>query len=204
MREDFSINDLRTVALDYLQMHLPKVYTYHNAEHSRDVCAALDEFIKIAPVADENILPLQIAGIFHDFGYIEKPYDNESLALPYIKKFAVQFGLAESTVNQAHELIMETVFPYHPHSVEGELLCDADIEYIGRADFIEKALRFRQELAGCGQTFSDREWWSMELQFLQDNTFFTPAVRSLREDGRQRNLQLVQQRLLYLASGKNY
>ena len=113
------------------------------------------------------------------------------LALPFMMKFCKKYGVEENVSHRAGELIMETAFPYHPVSAAGELLCDADIEYIGRVCFFEKAGLFRQEMAALNHIYSDQQWWKLELDFLQNNQFFTAVCREKRSAGRLANIAKV-------------
>ena len=196
MLNDSVIEELQSAALDFLDKHLDKRYTYHNKAHTLEVCNAVKLFAEQTPdLPQETCFALKIAAIFHDFGYLESSFDNEKLVLPYIKKFGSCAGIADSILLAANDMILETAFPYKPFTPAGKLLCDADIEYIGRECFCEQAKLFRRELASDNIVYTEKEWWSFELKFLQENTFFTPICQTLRESGRLRNLEKVRQLL---------
>lgn len=192
MRADFTINALQTEALEYLGTWLESCYTYHNVQHTLEVCNAVAEFGSAAALEPEEYEILRIAAIFHDFGYLSAPEDNEALAWQYMQDFLHRWSLPPELGERANELILETVFPYHPVTALGELLCDADIEYIGRSAFTDRALQFRNELQLLGKCFDDRQWWSMELDFLRQNSFFSPECRRSRTAGRIKNIEEVQ------------
>ena len=185
-------------ALDFLTAGLPEIYTYHNALHTQDVCEALFEITPYLPLPTSEIDALLTAGVFHDFGYLDSYLDNEALALPYMSMFCKKAGIEETVVLRAHELILETRYPYHPVSEAGKLLCDADIEYIGRSFeyFISRADNLRNELANAENLhFSDRQWFAAEVDFLQKNSFFSPVFRELRNAGRVSNLSQLKLKL---------
>ena len=196
MLNDSVIDELQSKALSVLECTLDKHYTYHNAAHTREVCDAVKLFTANSILPSATLTALRIAAIFHDFGYLVRSYDNELLALPYIKDFGREFGIEESVLMEAHDLISETVFPYAPVTPAGMILCDADIEYIGRKDFFVQAELFRQELSAEGVVYTDEQWWSLEVKFLQENCFFTPVCRNLRNSIRMQNLKKAQAYLL--------
>ena len=189
MFDDGTIAELQQSALMFLAENLDKHYTYHNAEHSREVCSAVREFLHYFDTTPENSRALILAAVFHDFGYLVRSQNNEALALPYMQEFGKRFALPEQLLTRANDLILETVYPYAPHTREGMLLCDADIEYIGRSCFFSKAQLFRQELSGENIHFSDRDFMLLEIKFLEENSFFTPVCQKLRSAGRLQNLQ---------------
>ncbi len=191
MAQDLLINTLQREALRYLQDNLNSIYHYHNAEHTLNVCTMIAEFSENCILPENEIAALKIAAIFHDFGYLESAFDNEGLALPFMMEFCKKYGVEEKVSHRAGELIMETAFPYHPVSAAGELLCDADIEYIGRVCFFEKAGLFRQEMSALNHIYSDQQWWKLELDFLQNNQFFSTVCREKRSAGRLANIAKV-------------
>lgn len=195
MINDFVIDKLQDEALSYLGENLDKHYTYHNAEHSLEVCNAVKLFTEKSDLPDFTIAALRIAAIFHDFGYLIRSNENEALAWEYIQEFGSRSNIDRKYLLAAHELILETVYPYKPQTPAGEILCDADIEYIGREGFVEKALLFRRELASEGTVFSDQQWWILELDFLKENTFFSSICKKMRTPGRLSNLEKAREYL---------
>lgn len=196
MLNDSLVDELQIAALSYLAEHLHKRYTYHNADHTLNVCNAVKLFAEKSTLSPGTTLALRIAAVFHDFGYLQQSFDNEKLALPYLKEFGDRFKIDEPILQQSGDLILETTFPYAPVTPAGKLLCDADIEYIGREEFFQQAELFRRELAADNIVYTDKQWWTMEIEFLQTNTFFTPVCQGLRNAGRLSNLQTAGEYLL--------
>lgn len=196
MLNDSVIDKLQDEALSYLAGHLDKRYSYHNAQHTLEVCNGVKLFADQCDLPRSDYSALRIASIFHDFGYLERDYDNEKLAFPYMEDFGRRFNIPQQLLILADKLIMETAFPYFPVTPAGKLLCDADIEYIGRECFLTKAELFRQELAAGGVVYTDEQWWKLEMEFLQKNHFFTDVCRKLRDAGRVINIGKVQDILL--------
>lgn len=203
MSDNLTIANLQETALLYLEKNLDKHYTYHNALHTREVCAAAMEFAGCAMLNPAECQALHLAAIFHDFGYLVSSHDNEALALPYLQDFGQRFNISADLIARAHRLILETVFPYHPVSEAGKLLCDADIEYSGRPCFLSKAELFRQELAAENIIFEDREFLTLEIKFLEENSFFTDICKNLRRRGQLENLQKLRDMLHQFDSRMN-
>ena len=196
MLNDSVIEELQRAAAGFLEKHLERCYTYHNAAHTLEVCAAAKLFAELSGVPQDTRFALRIAAIFHDFGYLVRSFDNEQLAWPYIQDFGKRFGIDQNILLAANSMILETVFPYAPTTWGGKLLCDADVEYIGREVFFTQAAHFREELSAGNVVYTDKEWWSLELDFLQKNSFFTPVCQRLRNSGRLSNLKKVRALLL--------
>ncbi|MCE7858603.1 MAG: hypothetical protein DYG86_02305, partial [Chloroflexi bacterium CFX2] len=47
----------------------------------------------------------------------------------------------------------------------------------------------RRELALYGTEYTDAEWYSRQLAFLESHSYFTPSARKLRDGGKDTNRQ---------------
>ena len=88
--------------------------------------------------------------------------------------------------------------PQHPQGLLQELLCDADLDSLGREDFLETSHNLRRELEAHGASMPLKEWYRRQLDFLSTHRYFTAAARSLRDAGKQRNITELQRRLAEL------
>ena len=77
MLNDLVIDELQSAALDYLEKHLDKHYTYHNVIHTVEVCDAVKVFAESSDWEQSVYTALRIAAIFHDFGYLERSNNYE-------------------------------------------------------------------------------------------------------------------------------
>jgi len=70
-------------------------------------------------------------------------------------------------------------------------MADADMDSLGREDFLETSLALRREQEARGITVSDAEWYRGQIEFLQAHHYFTAAAHTLRAEGKQRNFALM-------------
>jgi hypothetical protein len=76
-----------------------------------------------------------------------------------------------------------------------QIICDADLDYLGRDDFHEIADRLRRELREHGKIESDRQWDNMQVAFLNMHKYFTPTAIASRQAKKMQNLKEVEERL---------
>jgi hypothetical protein len=69
---------------------------------------------------------------------------------------------------------------------------DADLDVLGRDDFMLHNNNLRNELALLGQEFSDFDWYANQLQFLRSHTYFTASARALRNAGQLNNIRVLE------------
>jgi len=181
-------------ALNRLERELLPVYVYHSVVHTRDdVAPAAERLAALSGVQGEDLMLLRTAAYYHDLGYVEQRAAHEAVAVQIITLVLPNFGYAPDQIEMIGMTIMATRLPQTPRNVLGELLADADLDVLGRTDFMACNQTLRAEMAAFGMEYTDEQWYSQQLRFLQTHRYWTPAARSLREAQKQRNCdELVQ------------
>ena len=106
-----------------------------------------------------------------------------------------KYGYSEQHINQIKDLIFVTQIPHQPKNKLEEIICDADLDYLGRDDFHEIADKLRRELKEHGKIDSDRKWDEMQVAFLNMHKYFTPTAIASRQEKKAQNLKEVMERL---------
>jgi uncharacterized protein len=96
-----------------------------------------------------NLLPeplhtlLMTAAWFHDLGFSEKYTQNEVIGTRIAAEVLPEFGYNSDHIKQVRKIIMATKMPQQPQSLAGAILADADLDMLGRADFMTSADQLR-------------------------------------------------------------
>jgi len=106
-----------------------------------------------------------------------------------------QYGYTADQIRTVKELIFVTEIPHNPKTKLERIMCDADLDYLGRNDFHEIADRLRRELREQGKINSDRLWDEIQVKFLSAHQYFTETSIRLRQDKKLKNLEEIKQRL---------
>ncbi len=78
-----------------------------------------------------------------------------------------------------------------PKTLLEELICDADLDSLGREDFFVVGHNYRRELLARGESFTLREWYELQERFLSTHQYHTDVARALRDEQKKKNLQEV-------------
>ena len=184
----------RDFALELLETQLPDWLIYHSIAHTRDnVVPAAERIAKMEGVEGENLMLLKTAAYYHDLGHIERSRDHEMTSIRIAQENLPKFNYTPEQLKKIADLIMATRMPQTPSNHLGEILADADLDMLGSADYFERNLDLRKELASAGTTYTDLEWYLEELELLGNHRYFTKSARSLRAAGKQRNLEAVKE-----------
>jgi hypothetical protein len=104
-----------------------------------------------------------------------------------------RFGYTPSQVTAIEGMIMATRLPQTPHTLLEQILADADLDSLGRDDFLQMSLALFVELAARGDEIPEAVWYARQLDFLRSHRYFTRAARALRDAGKLRNIALLEQ-----------
>lgn len=168
---------------------------YHSIEHTFDVHHACLELAKIEGVNGSDLALLETAAFFHDSGIIETYENHEEASVRIAREILPEFGYTEDEMKIIECIILKTKLPQSAITLLGEILCDSDLDYLGRPDFFMIAQRLRYEWELMGNRYGLKEWYEMQLRFLGNHTYYTRAARLLRDEGKRKNLAEIERTL---------
>ena len=182
----------RAYALRRLEHELPATLTYHSLAHTRDdVAPATLRLAALAGVCGEQRMLLHTAAYYHDIGFVVQRADHEAIGARIAAETLPGFGYTSRQVEIIHGMIMATRLPQSPHNLLEQLMADADLDALGRADFPARNQALRDELAAYGDRWDDLEWYREQLCFLESHSYWTDAARQVRGEQKRRNVELI-------------
>lgn len=182
-------------ALHRLRDELPAALIYHSPWHTEgDVMPAADRLARDEGVDEAARRLLAVAAAYHDIGYIEKAEGHELIGLRVVAETLPRFGFDPPRIERIQGLILATRLPQRPNDRLEEILADADLDGLGREDFAERSEALRREMAVLGESVAPEEWARRQLEFLRAHRYFTAVARARRDEGRQRNIALLEAR----------
>jgi uncharacterized protein len=190
------LDGARAYALGRLDRELSPVLCYHSIAHTRDdVAPAAERLAAAERLDDEELLLLRTAAYFHDIGFVERREDHEVRGARIAADVLPRFGYGAAQIVAIVGMIMATRLPQTPQTLAQRILADADLDVLGRADFLSVNQCLRVEMAHAGMPASDSEWYRVQLHFLRGHSYWTPAARTLRDAQKRLNVALLAQLL---------
>jgi uncharacterized protein len=179
-----------------LEKELPSNLYYHCLNHTRDeVIPAVEQISTMEEVDGNDRLILRTAALFHDLGYVERVEGHETASARIARQVLPDYGYTAEEIDAVCSLIMATRMPRTPQTLLEEILADADLDNLGRPNFMERSLELRKEWETFGRHWTDQEWYVRQLEFLSGHRYFTHSARLLRDEQKQRNMQQLRQAL---------
>ena len=182
----------RNYALHRLEQELSPNLFYHGVSHTRDdVVPAVERLAGMEGVHGDSLTLLLTAAWFHDLGYVEQARHHELISARIAVQELPGFGYTRKQVEIVRWAILATALPQSPQNLLEEILTDADLDVLGRDDFMLSNDRLRRELFTFGQKFSDLEWYTRQLKFVESHSYFTASSHALRDVRQQANIQAL-------------
>ena len=182
-------SDAKAFILDLLRRELPANCYYHSFEHTLDMHDAAERIAVYERLQDTDKEIVLIAALFHDAGFIVQADHHEDHSCTIARQALSQFGFSELEVESVCHLIMATQMPVNPKNKLEEIICDADLDYLGRDDFKSIGDLLYRELMERGSIKGEEEWNQLQIRFLTNHCYFTQYSLLHREAGKQENLK---------------
>ena len=178
-----------------LKEGLSKNLHYHSISHTKDVVTAVERLAIAEGVTDEGLFLLKSAASYHDAGFIEKYDKNEKIGASMAEEALPLFGYTKEHIDKIKELIYVTEIPHKPKNKLEEIICDADLDYLGRSDFHKIAGKLCKELMEHDKIDSAKQWDEIQVSFLKQHRYFTKTAIDTRRNKKVQNMQEVIDRL---------
>lgn len=183
--------DLQELLLNKLERELPKNLYYHNVKHTIDVVTQA-ELIGIGEnVNDEELLLLKTAALFHDSGHILGYDDHEHYSTLIALEVLPDYFYTEKQIHTVCRLILATKMPPNPKDKLEKIMCDADLDYLGRSDMIPVSNQLYRELKEVNKIGSLNDWNKLQKKFISNHQYFTKTAQSLREVNKQKQIERI-------------
>jgi class 3 adenylate cyclase len=184
--------DIQEVVLDKLEKDLPSFLHYHNVKHTVDVVTEVELIGWAEGCTDEEILLLKSAALFHDAGHTVSYDDHEYHGTVLAREMLPQYNYTPEQIDRICSLIMATKLPPRPKDLLESIMCDSDLDYLGRSDFIPVSNTLFEELKAQNKMASLNDWNKIQVKFISGHQYFTKTARSLREVNKQLQIERIQ------------
>jgi uncharacterized protein len=178
-----------------LKKKLPQYLSYHSIEHIKDVYDAARQIAKKEGVTGEDLNLLLIAAMYHDCGFMIQSKEHEKISCDIARETLPNYGFSQEQIKKICGMIMATRIPQKPKNLLEKILCDADLDYLGREDFFDIGNRLFNELKECGSISAEKDWNVLQIRFLEQHNYFTKTAISTRKPNKERYLALLKEKI---------
>lgn len=187
-------NNVYTFLINELQVGLPEHLTYHNSQHTNNVIEAATNLATAENLVGDELLLLKTAALFHDAGFLTHTQNHEAASCQLAIKYLPKFDYSPENIATICEAIMATKIPQTPTNTLGEILCDADLYYLGTNNYTAYASNLYNENVALGTITSEKEWHDKQINFLTSHQYYTNTAIKQLAPKKQYNLQQLLQK----------
>lgn len=179
-----------------LVAEIPSLYAYHSIRHTLDVIEQTDAIGRAEGLTERELAATRIAALFHDTGFLVCRKDHEQASCQIFREYAKGVAFAASDIQLIEECIMSTKIPQSPIHKPSRVICDADLDYLGREDYDTISEQLFVELVGCNELLSREEWQRLQISFLSQHIYHTAHSRRWRDSAKSLTLLRIQQQAI--------
>ena len=179
---------------------LPDGIKYHDADHTlhstKGVVAVANKIAISENISEHDRELLITAAYFHDTGYIREYDKNEPIAARMAGRILKLIGYKPKEVEKVQKMIRSTDFDRDPETHLEKILCDADLDNLGREDFFKLDGKLREGRRARGLDVNDdAKWYRGTLEIITKHRYYTESQKKLREKGKQKNIKRLLNKL---------
>ncbi len=182
----------RDYILHRLEHELDQWLVYHSYLHTVDVYRVTSELSNLEELTEEDQRLVETAALYHDAGMLTGYKNHEESSARMAADFLKQFDYTADQIEIICDLILNTRLPQSASSTLGKILCDADLDYLGRDDYFINSFQLKLEWQLNGiKNYSLSDWFLLQEEFLQNHNYLSDTARKLRNVGKIKNLESI-------------
>lgn len=180
---------------DLLSKEIDAQYMYHNVNHTLDVIESVVHIAEYERLSPHEVMLLKTAALLHDIGFLEQYDDNEELSAQMAGSILLKYNYSSNDIEIIQHMIRMTLFPSNPPDLLSQILCDADLDYLGRDDYWNKSMLLFREWNLFKKPYSLKEWYECQRDFLTRHRYFSSYSKIFREPKKQQILKEISEML---------
>ena len=191
----FDFDGLRTHIIQRLRSELDPRLIYHSLKHTLNVEKAVMKYGELEGLTKHELYLTRTAALFHDSGFLLQYDNNEHIGVNIFKSIANDYGYSEEDIKMVEQIILVTIANNEPQSICEKIMCDADLDYLGRKDYHITAENLFQERANYGIDLSEKEWLNIQINYLENiHHYYTVSANNIRNRGKAKRLSELKEK----------
>jgi uncharacterized protein len=185
---------LQSEVLSVLSEKLDPRLTYHNLSHTKDVMKQAHRIALGEGITDpKELMLLKVAALFHDSGFLFVYRHHEERSCIIMEEYMQKGDFNEGEIKRIKGMIMATQIPQTPYNLMEQVICDADLDYLGRDDFEPISLGLKEEFLTYSVIKHESDWDPLQIGFFEAHNYFTETCRRDRTPKKLEHLKILKQ-----------
>ncbi len=183
---------IKTNVLTLLAEELDVKLTYHNLAHTKDVMKHVERIARGENIHHEReLMLLKTAALFHDSGFLYVYKHHEERSCQIMMEHLHDEDFTPEEMARIRGMIMATQIPQTPHNLMEQIICDADLDYLGRDDFEPISNGLKEEFLSYGVIPNEEAWDPLQIRFFESHSYFTETCKKGRTPKKLEHLEML-------------
>ena len=139
---------------------------------------------------------MRVAALFHDTGFLRSYKGHEEDSCVVMRETLCDGVHDEAELKLIEGMIMATQLPQTPVTLPEMIICDADLDYLGRDDFEPISNTLKSEFMAFGVVKNEEEWDRLQVNFFNSHHYFTKTSKRERCPVKMQHLEVLKQKLI--------
>ena len=184
-----SLLQIKEFVENYYADNLNPNRLYHNLQHTQEVLGRVLEVAGHYKLDSKSLFIIQAAAWFNDIGYLEDPDNPGKRGSRIAERFLTEIQIDTDIIKSIKSCILSTRLPQTPKNFMEQVVCDANMYYLGLEDFDQRSKLIRKELIlVTGRKISKEEWKHRNIELLQNHRFKTDYAKQSLTVQQKKNL----------------
>ena len=175
--------------LDKLENDLNRHLYYHGLHHTKDVLTSVEEIAISEGVLDDELMLLKVAAAYHDSGFLVLYKNHEEAGCGIAYEALPKFGFTPEQIDIVFGMIKATKVPQSPKTKLEKIICDADLDYLGRNDFNKISGSLYEEFKYWNIVTDHKTWMQIQINFLENHVYWTDFSKKYRTEQKLKRLE---------------
>ena len=189
-----NIGKLKKYIFKKVRAEIPKNLTYHGIHHTIEVIETCNRYIKRMHISAHDAYLLRTAALMHDIGIMWNYFNHEDQGIKYVKELLPKWSYTVQDIEVICNLIHATRLPQSPATILEQILCDADVDYLGTDQFYRIGQTLYKEFLEYKVVTDDESWDRLQVKFLSNHHYITPFGIKFREPIKQKHLNMIKEK----------
>jgi len=179
----------KTYILERLGRELPDHLTYHGFHHTLEVYRNAQNYAEYYDIKGDDLDLLLTGALYHDSGFLRTYQDHEVKGCELVREMLPKFEYGNAEIEAVCGMIMSTKIPQEPANLMEEIICDSDLDYLGRDDFYSIGNELYLEFFHMGIVKDEQSWNELQVRFLESHHYHTEFALKNRLEIKEKHLQ---------------
>jgi len=185
------LDAVKAYVIEKLEKELSPALVYHNVQHTLYVYEKAGEIARAEGITGDDLMLLLTAAMFHDSGFIKTREGHEEFSCDYAREILPAYGYSKIQIEDIARIIMATRIPQSPYNKLSQVLCDADLYYLGTDSYNEISEALFAELNNVGEHIDRPSWVHEQEKFLKEHSYFTGYATGKLTQKKQLNTDML-------------